>query len=338
MKWFLAVFLAAALALAGCTSEKGPEAQNANGTMALPNASDNTIAQENLSGNATVAGNFTANGTGQVQPAENVSEISNSTLNETAGPWDLDANESEGNGSSADAGTNLSFVNISGNLERLAALGAELDANAEAAQVLDEQIDLVAIFGVQDSGAGFDARRDAMIEGIDRVAARLNEVKMKIANNTRVDDETRELAAEDLGMLIKDVESYKPDLQDAETAEDLDYLEEDLVQYLYDSSEGVAMDIGDVLYVMAEESGENGDAAVEETGIALDALDAGCAHGSGDAFDSSIAELGTTLEALRAAMDAYENRGMVDGMKNSAAIVNELAESLETAQESCGAG
>lgn len=163
----------------------------------------------------------------------------------------------------------------------------------------------------------FEQRQASLLSRIDNVLGKLDNAQNNIAGNTKVDDATKQSILNALNNVEAALLSYKSEVEQASTLDELQALNQEVLQYLLDNKDVIKKNIGSAITNIANQAIQKAEEFKEAFEKLLPVLKAVC---------PSEADTITELEAQLAQLESeIATLASLIQTKDAAAIKQELA-------------
>ena len=174
------------------------------------------------------------------------------------------------------------------------------------ARILPEQISQK----IEGRSPDYERQKTLIINLVSKSLARLEDVTLKIAGNTQLDEETKNRIINDLNEITKKLEGYLTVVEAAESLEELQALNQEILNYLKDNKDAIREAIKEALVKLGEEAAKMAEELMEKVEQILKFFKLSCPEERGTIVqvESLLVEMENELAVLN---DAIERRDSV---------------------------
>ena len=187
-------------------------------------------------------------------------------------------------------------------------------------------------------GSPFEKQQSLTTILVQTSLGKINSLQDAIAQADTLSDDTQQTALDSLESLENELTNYIDRVESAETQQDLQDINQDLVGYLQNNKESLINTAKLVIAELAEELIAEAEELITQIGYALVVLERTCPEQPEmiEALQTSIDELETSLDQLSQAIGSGTTTEIRTIMKDVVILSKETAENAITVSEFCG--
>ena len=185
--------------------------------------------------------------------------------------------------------------------------------------------------------SGFERLKETILAGVDRIIQRIEKVEERIENNPGLSETTKQSILESLDLVKDGLISYRDEIEEVETLEELRAANQRLIKYLLDNRKVLRENIEKAIIDTANEFLERTEEFIENVQKILKILKTTCPAERKiiSETEDQLEQLEVEIGILKEAIQSKDIPTIRKEIKEISKLSREIRDNLEKIKESC---
>ena len=183
----------------------------------------------------------------------------------------------------------------------------------------------------------FQQLKQVILTGVDRAINRINNIESEIESNPGMSEETKQNIIEALDIVKDGLISYKGEVEEATTLEELRAANQKIIKYLWDNKEIIRENIEEAIIDIANQALEEAEEFIQKVKLVLEILEITCPAEKEtiSEVETQLGQLESKISILKQAIQSKDILTIRKEIKEMRELIKDIRDNLEKIQESC---